>query len=341
MNTSYEPLIVLGVFFLIFSLVLNNTLLEYLKFQPSQKAKLQIRWNISKKPTLGGISFYIVFLISFVYTSHPMISLLLPLSIAFCFGLIDDYFVLSPFFKLLGQSSVALLIGKEHAIHLVESNFMNTVFTFFWIIGLMNAINMLDNMDGILASTVLIILLIALMIRPEESSLELNFYIASIIGALISFLLFNWQPAKMYMGDSGSQFLGAFLAWISIQYFWNFREVGVEGLQGKQFLIPILSFIIPLIDTSTVIFFRMQQGISPFVGGKDHLTHHLVYAGFSERQTVVLLTMITIISGMIIFFIEESVGTNQWRNVCSIIVVIYILLVWLLLQIMYEKGSKS
>ena len=341
MNTSYEPLIVLGVFFLIFSLVLNNTLLKYLKFQAPQKPKLQIRWNISKKPTLGGISFYILFLIAFVYSSHPTISLLVPLSIAFGFGLIDDYFVLSPFIKLLGQSSVALLIGNEYTIYLVESNVVNTVFTFFWIIGLMNAINMLDNMDGILASTVLIILLIALIIRPEESSLELNFYIACIMGGLISFLFFNWQPAKMYMGDSGSQFLGAFLAWISIQYFWNFREVGVEGLQGKQFLIPILSFIIPLIDTSTVIFFRMQQGISPFVGGKDHLTHHLVYAGFSERQTVVLLSMISLLSGMIIFFMEDIVRTNQWRNVCSIIVVIYILLVWLFLQIMYEKGGKK
>lgn len=341
MNTSYEPLIVLGVFFLIFSLVLNNTLLKYLKFQAPKKSKLQTRWNISKKPTLGGISFYIVFLIVFVYTSHPMFSLLLPLSIAFGFGLIDDYFFLSPFLKLLGQSSVALLIGNEHTIHLVESNIVNTIFTFFWIIGLMNAINMLDNMDGILASTVLIILLIALIIRSEESSLELNFYIASIIGALISFLFFNWQPAKMYMGDSGSQFLGAFLAWISIQYFWGFREEGIEGFQGRQILVPVLAFIIPLIDTSTVIFFRLKRGISPFVGGKDHLTHHLVYAGFSERQTVLLLGMISLLSGMIIFFIEDIVATNQWVSQCSWIIAVYIGLVWMMLQIFYEKGIKS
>ncbi|MBB6005163.1 glycosyltransferase family 4 protein [Arcicella rosea] len=341
MNTSNKPLIILGAFCCIFSFVLNGTLLKYLKIQTPKKANSQIRWSISKQPTLGGISFYLSFLIMFFYTSQPSYSLLLPLTLAFGIGLIDDYFVLSPFFKLLGQLLIALLIVKEHCIYLVDNNVVNTVFTFFWIIGLMNAINMLDNMDGILASTVLIILLVALIIRPEASSLELNFYIVYIVGALISFLYFNWQPAKMYMGDSGSQFLGAFLAWISIQYFWIFRDESIEGFQIKQFLVPVLAFIIPIIDTSTVIYFRIKKGISPFIGGKDHLTHHLVYAGFSERQAVILLSIISLFSGMIIFFIEDIVGTNQWRNVCSIIVAIYILLVWLLLQIMYEKGEAK
>ena len=345
MNTSDNPLIILGAFCCIFSFVLNGTLLKYLKIQTPKKANSQIRWSISKQPTLGGISFYLSFLIMFFYTSQPSYSLLLPLTLAFGIGLIDDYFVLPPFLKLLGQLVIALLIVKEHCIYLVDNNVVNTVFTFFWIIGLMNAINMLDNMDGILASTVLIILLIALIIRPETSSLELNFYIASIIGALISFLFFNWQPAKMYMGDSGSQFLGAFLAWISIQYFWNFREAEVEGFQGsfqiKQFLVPVLAFIIPIIDTSTVIFFRIKKEISPFVGGKDHLTHHLVYAGFSERKAVILLSIISLFSGMIIFFIEDVIATNQWIPQCSWVVIVYLGFVWMTLQILYEKGLKS
>ncbi len=336
-----EQLLILGSFCCFFSLVLNVALLKYLKFETPAKANSQIRWSISKKPTLGGISFYLSFLIMFFYTSQNSYSLLLPLTLAFGVGLIDDFLVLPPFLKLVGQIIIALLMCYEQSIYLVNNDVFNRVFTFFWIIGLMNAINMLDNMDGILASTVLIILLTALAIRHLSSSIELNYYIVYILGALISFLAFNWQPSKMYMGDSGSQFLGAFLAWVSIHYFWVFRDESTEGFQIKQFIVPLLAFIIPIMDTSTVIFFRLKKGISPFVGGKDHLTHHLVYAGFSERQAVILLSIISIFSGMIIFFIEDIIQTHQWISFCSWVIMFYWLFVWTIVQILYEKGLKS
>jgi UDP-GlcNAc:undecaprenyl-phosphate/decaprenyl-phosphate GlcNAc-1-phosphate transferase len=341
MKTPYELSIYAVTASLLISFIINKYLLKYGAFKHQSKENIGKRWAEVGKPTVGGFTLYVVFLLNLYFVEDSLKYLLFPLSIAFVLGLVDDYFNLAALFKFVGQAMVAcLLINHGDSIHILESNFFNVTFTFFWIIGLMNAINMLDNMDGILASTVLIILLIALIIRPEESSFELNLHIVCIMGALISFLYFNWQPAKMYMGDSGSQFLGAFLAWISIQYFWNFREAGVEGFQGKQFLVPILSFIVPLIDTSTVIFFRMQQGISPFVGGKDHLAHHLVYAGFSEKKAVKILSIVSILSGLIVFFIADAVGTNMWISTNTYLLIAYWLIVWVILQVLYDKGMK-
>jgi hypothetical protein len=84
----------------------------------------------------------------------------------------------------------------------------------------------------------------------------------------------------------------------------------------------------------------MQQGISPFIGGKDHLAHHLVYAGFSEKKAVKILSIVSILSGLIVFFIADAVGTNMWISTNTYLVIAYWLIVWVILQVLYDKGMK-
>lgn len=158
----------------------------------------------------------------------------------------------------------------------------------------MNSINMLDNMDAVTILTsisILIGILVTYFAGIYESSLFLIFFITGITGSFISFLIYNWNPAKMYMGDNGSQFIGVVLAFIGIYFFWN--SLPIEelnyGYNTRQFVLIALAFVVPISDTTTVTINRILRGKSPFIGGKDHTTHHLFYLGLSVKQVGLLL----------------------------------------------------
>lgn len=343
MKTPLELFIVAFVIPFLISLLINKCLLKFPFLEPQPSQHLENRWAIQPKPITGGFSMFIIFALNLFWLDRSWHYLVLPLTFAFTWGLVDDFFKMSALVKFIGQAAVAsLFIFNENQIHLVESDTFNKCFTFFWIVGMMNATNMLDNMDGVLASVTIVILFTFLLVMMEQQytkMYEMRFVI-SMIAAVGGFLYFNWNPAKIYMGDSGSQFLGALLAWLSIRYFWVFRNEDLEGFQIKQILVPVLAFTVPLIDTSTVIFHRLRKRISPFVGGKDHLAHHLVFAGYSEKKAAKILTVVSMLSGLIVFFIGDAVDTYMWVPINTYLVIVYWLIVWVILQILYDKGAN-
>jgi UDP-GlcNAc:undecaprenyl-phosphate GlcNAc-1-phosphate transferase len=129
------------------------------------------------------------------------------------------------------------------------------------------------------------------------------------LASLISFLYYNWHPSKMYMGDNGSQFLGALLAIIGIQVFWNSPNTTSHPTL-YPFMLILMAFIIPISDTTTVTINRLMRGQSPFVGGRDHTTHHLSYFGLKERTiawTLMLTNLFFVgLTIAIIFFSDKS-----------------------------------
>src|SRR4029079_12727964 len=134
-----------------------------------------------------------------------------------------------------------------------------------------------------------------------------------VLGALIGFLKFNWSPSKIFMGDTGSQFLGVFLASTSMLFLWQFNEGNQGILQVKPFVLPALFFIIPIIDTTTVTVRRLLRGQSPFVGGKDHITHHFAYLGLKEPSIVLLLLGTTLISfPLALMLIKNPLSWNYY-----------------------------
>ncbi|MDZ7898039.1 MAG: MraY family glycosyltransferase [Arcicella sp.] len=219
---------------------------------------------------------------------------------------------------------------------------VNHWFTVTWVVGMMNSINMLDNMDGIVSSVSLVSLGLALMIIFSSGSQNLMdiILITAVAGALIGFLFFNWNPAKIYMGDTGSQFLGAFLSWVSIQYFWQFRDFSAGGIQVKQFLIPALAFIVPLIDTVTVTLRRLARGVSPFVGGRDHTTHHLAYLGIKDKNVVRIMIGISIVSALIAINILPVLNSSEWHWSFSLATIIYYLIIFFGMQYFYEVAKQ-
>lgn len=327
----------------IFSLLVNYILLRFAQtLGIRNRDEKQVRWNPKEKPSLGGISFYVVFLFSFIFTLQmpgqsqgfnlPIIGILVAATLAFLMGLADDAFNTQPLLKFLTQVFCALiLIFSGHSISVFENAFVNYLLTVLWVVGIMNSINMLDNMDGI--TTLVSILICFFMVAVNVSLLNTNSYSTvlnlGVLGALCGFLVYNFHPSKMFMGDTGSQFLGLFLAVMGINNCWNYSNpTPLAAFPFLNLVIVGLVFLLPLTDTITVVINRLRAGHSPFVGGKDHTTHHLFFKGLTEKRIAIL------------FFFSGAVGVAfAWRLVISFswslfyAAVFYIFLVFIILYL--------
>jgi UDP-GlcNAc:undecaprenyl-phosphate/decaprenyl-phosphate GlcNAc-1-phosphate transferase len=348
MNTT----LTLSLFFIISVFVSYMTNLFFLKYAHtfgSNKGGAQLRWASAPKPPVGGMSFYAVFVVIITvlffkgasFSGQSLFSLLLPVTVGFGVGLADDSYNTPPSVKFIGQFTTAiLLLSFGNVIHISDSTVFNYCFTTIWVVGMMNSINMLDNMDGIVSSVSIVALLACLVLMgysSQNGSAEFLMMLTT-IGGLVGFLFVNWSPAKVYMGDTGSQFLGAFLAWISIRYCWNIRDMQAGGIQISQFLVPTLVFAVSLMDTVTVTVRRIMQKRSPFVGGRDHTTHHLAYLGLSDPSVVILLTCFAIVSA---FMACCMVVFSNWSANTILFVMAYLLFTFTMLQRYYDMAKAK
>jgi UDP-GlcNAc:undecaprenyl-phosphate GlcNAc-1-phosphate transferase len=333
-----------------FSIVINKLLLKFSKNLGMRNLdkKEEIRWSSVRKPALGGISFFLCFLISFAMlgiiphednTVLPLIGIAGASTLGFLLGLADDAYNTNPLVKIFGQITCAfILIVTGIVLPVTRSEPINFIFTIVWVIGMMNSINMLDNMDGV--STSISISIILGMISYEFYTGNINvvftIILVGVLGGLIGFLFYNWNPSSMYMGDTGSMFLGVLLAGSSIWFVWHERDLYGGTFQIKQFVIPMLLFIVPLIDTMTVTVRRLMRKQSPFVGGKDHITHHLVYLGLKERTVAMVLIVVSLTSIPLMLFIKN----NYWTILTTVLAFGYFALLFFTMQILYNKGAK-
>lgn len=298
-----------------------------------------IRWGSMSKPAVGGLSFYIVFLLSLatysiffnnnetLYNSQFM-GFIMAMAIGFLIGLADDAYNTKPVLKFLAQVSCAFsFIFTGTYIDLFDNMILNYLLTIFWVVGIMNSINMLDNMDSITATVSLGIIISAMVVITMSNDIN-NLYLASIIGlsaGLLGFLYFNWHPSKMYMGDTGSQFLGVFLAGIGIMFFWNNPYHITESLPIKKILTVAIAFLLPLVDTTVVVVNRVSKGKSPFIGGKDHTTHSLAYLGLKDNMVSWVYAGISLISVILVYVLNFLITT--WDILYTVIFAGYFLIV--------------
>lgn len=312
-----------------------------------------VRWASQTKPTIGGFSLFILFLLSvssyyllpFKNDELPpreLFALLGSVSIGFVVGLVDDSFHMPPMFKFVGQLLCAvLMIVMGVYISASDSFVLNALLTLFWVVGIMNAINMLDNMDGIAATVSAGIICCAITILYLQGNFT-GFYTIVFIGvlaALLGFLFFNWYPSKMYMGDSGSQFLGAMLAFAGILFIWQFKPASETGFYLPQFLLPAIIFAMPIIDTTTVFMYRIARKQSPFTGGRDHTTHHLAYCGLSDKQVALIFTLISAASVIATLVMVKRFDANP--HSFPIVALIYLCVLFVAMQFFYRMGKKQ
>lgn len=276
-----------------------------------------VRFASQTKPIFGGFIF-LTGCISGIIT-HYIISddikyiyYLIPLSIAFIAGLADDLKNTPPGFKLVTQIITGLafyqagLMPQYFGITIVD-----LTICVIWTVTLMNSLNMLDNMDSITSSTSLIVLLATIsgsaIFGNTFHSLSLAVALAV---SLIIFLYANWHPAKMYMGDNGSQLIGASVAIVTLQAF--SPETTLTSDRTQAILGLVVALIIPLTDTATVSFNRIMDGKSPFVGDKNHITHNLYYLGIPIRSIAYIFILLTIITNAAAWCIAKKYFTSVY-----------------------------
>jgi len=309
------------------------------------------RWSSNWKPNIGGTAFFILYLTSQLHfllklgtnASDSILSGMIAVTVGYLLGLADDHYRIRPLVKLIfqGACSTILILGGV-CIHFFDYPIADWLLTYIWIVGLMNSINMLDNMDGITASVSLAIFIWAILFISNINTLFfIEFQTLYVISStMIGFLILNFFPAKIFMGDKGSQLLGIYLSYISIQYFWNVNQfIGKNSGWFQQGIVPILLFLIPILDTSFVTIKRISQGTSPAVGGKDHTTHHWYYCGLSQRQIAILYFILTITSGFLAYGSVFIIKT--WQIYYSIFYVFYVALITIFFLWAYQNGAKN
>jgi len=337
-------LIYSGLFFavLVFSLLIDSLFMRFAHtLGIREKNEMLVRWSSSSKPAFGGISFFILFLVCFtlhgvlfpsegIAALRPeLLGLLAATSLGFLMGLADDAYNTKPLLKFLVQVGCGIiLVASGTCIDLFESQWANVALTIFWVVGMMNSINMLDNMDGI-TTLVSIAILVAGVVAMLVTDRMDPVYMVLIVGTMASlsgFLFFNWHPSRMYMGDTGSQFLGVFLAFVGIRFFWNAASPSGDWEPMRQVLIPLVVFLLPIVDTTVVSINRIARGHSPFVGGRDHTTHHLGYLGLSDGQVALTFMGLSLVNVFLTFVMFRFI--EDWRNLHTAIFVSYALVVF-------------
>ena len=365
MNNYDYTLLLYAEFFVcvaLFGIVINTILLKFSKtLGIRDKENTMVRWSSISKPALGGITFFMAYLFSAggygilfdhneLFKNHEIITMNGALCLAFIMGLADDAYDTKPWLKFFVQLTCALALilgslklgdGQNFVIKIFETDILNYIITILWIIGIMNSINMLDNMDGITTITTIFILITTLIFIAFENGFE-SFDFMIIIGvlaSLFSFLFYNWSPAKIYMGDSGSQFLGLLVAIVGIKYFWNSTIfTSNEVIHSKQILIVLLVFILPIVDTTSVFINRISRKQSPFIGGKDHTTHHLSFLGFNNTQVIFIFAGIAFLSSLISIILFRFI--DGWTFTQFVIYSIYFLAIFITLYLTTQQNKE-
>lgn len=349
MNSILVFLLIAG-----FSLGLNYTLIQFSRQlgTVSLRNDGQERWDNSKKPIIGGISFFICFLLTCIialYFTDMAIAkqqdFLLILTVAtmgFMLGLVDDALTTKPLLKFSGQFLIGIILAfGGYQIHLFKTPLLDIPLTIFWAVGCLNSINMLDNMDGITGSVSLSIfasIFGVIYLTKDFGSFE-HFLLIGLMGTLIGFLILNWNPSKLYMGDTGSQFLGAILALLGIKFLWNLPSPSGELVFTRQLLVAVLVFLAPIIDSTFVFVARIRRGQSPFIGGRDHTTHHLAFMGFSVKIIPLFYIAVTVFSSVLVY--TSFIISEHWSHLFTFLFLLYISAVYLLFYISYEIGLKA
>ena len=237
---------------------------------------------------------------------------LIPALILGLMGLVDDIKSLPALPRLVVQTlvaiAVAILMLQHDLIGMPIGNpFLDSIVNVVWIIVVCNSINFLDNLDGGAAGTIAVSTLGIGIIAAQQGQELVTALSVVTCGATIGFLMWNKSPAKIYMGDAGALFLGFLLATLTLRL-----DPGISPRINSIAILPIL-IAVPILDTCIAVFSRIQRGISPFTGGKDHLSHRLARKGFSRRNSAYWLWGIQasfVAIALIVYLFDRNIGTT-------------------------------
>ena len=227
-------------------------------------------------------------------------------------GLIDDLRNLEPLPRLIVQTVVGVfatlfLISQDVIGSPLDNSFFNFLVCLIWIVAICNSINFFDNLDGGAAGSVAVSTLGIAIIAADQGQELVTALSVVTCGATVGFLMWNKSPAKIFMGDAGALFLGVLVAVLTIRL-----DPGITPLFNSLAILPML-LAVPILDTCIAVFSRLRRGISPFTGGKDHLSHRLMRKGFSKRGSAYGLWGMQasfVAIALVVYFLSDTLGTT-------------------------------
>ncbi len=258
-------------------------------------------------PLLGGTAIYGAFIAALLlfgnrFGLNELVSILVGASLMSFLGLWDDRRSLSPFLKLAGQvlaASILVISGVQIGTFRWEA--LNVIVTLGWVVVITNSMNLLDNMDGLSGGVGAVAAIYFLLLAAINDQFLVGALSAALVGASIGFLVYNFNPASIFMGDAGSLFLGFTLAAVGIKLRFP------EGIEIVTWMVPVMIMGLPLFDTTLVIISRLRRNLNPLTTpGKDHVSHRLVALGYTRREAVLICYLICAGLGVIALFITQA-----------------------------------
>lgn len=291
-------------------------------------------------PRLGGLAIFLSFLINYMIFGQPttqMLSIIIASFIIILFGIVDDINPLKARYKLIGQLIASIIIVFYGGIVLKDAYIFNYYLDFgglapyvtiFFILACINIINLIDGLDGLaggISSIYFLTIAIMAILTNRIGGLDIILSII-MLGATLGFLVFNFPPASIFMGDTGSQFLGFMIAIISL--------LGFKNITFKSFLIPLIILAIPIFDTLFAILRRTLKGEPIGSPDKEHFHHQLLKLKFSTKTSIVLIYLINLAFAAVSIFI--TIGDNKIASYIYIALIVLLLFVVIRTDILFE-----
>lgn len=314
------------VFSMIVSLILTPIVIAV-----SKKLDIVDRPNFRKihtKPIsmLGGSAILLSFFIG-IWLGAPIEReikpLLLGAIVIYLVGLIDDLYDLKPILKLLGQIAAALIV-VFYGVTIdfisipigptIHFGWLSIPITIFWIVAITNAINLIDGLDGLAAGVSTIALVTIAFIAILQGNIFIIMICSVLIGSLLGFLVFNFHPAKIFLGDSGALLLGFIIGFLSL--------LGFKNITFISLFFPIVILAVPFIDTLFAMIRRVKQGQHIMQADKSHLHHKLLDLGYTHRQTVMLIYAMAIMFSVVSVILYLSQPWGMFLTIVLIVITI-------------------
>jgi UDP-GlcNAc:undecaprenyl-phosphate GlcNAc-1-phosphate transferase len=300
-----------------------------------KKLSLKYRFLISKEISLvGGLALAIAFIfatlcgiLSLGVPSREIFGIIIASFLMLVFGVIDDWHELSVATKFSVQIiATTLLIFFGIRTQIVYLGYhLNTIITFIWVLAITNAFNHLDIMDGVAATSALIVSMAFLVISFLNGDVKTIILLLALMGAVLSFLIYNLPPARLYMGNAGSHFLGFVLAAIAL-------VISYAPLERKIALIsPLLILGFPIYDTFFLVLMRLTKKKHPFKKSNDHLVLRLLAKGYTKKKALSMMLCLNL------FFVFLGVLVSQVSNLWGILIITVVILISLGLAIKMSK----
>src|SRR5512136_1541947 len=258
-------------------------------------------------PLLGGAAIVAASLLTLLllrdrFEIQQLGSMLLGATLMALMGFYDDRWGLRPILKLLGQvAAAAILIASGVKVTALPEEWMNLTVTLVWVVGLTNSLNLLDNMDGLSSGVAAVCASFFVVMAALSGQIYVGALAAALLGSTAGFLAYNFNPASIFMGDTGSLFLGFMLAAIGIKLRFP------DNVPFVTWMVPILVLGMPIFDTTLVFISRLRRGQNPLTTpGRDHVSHRLVALGFTTREAVMTHYLISGAYGMMAILITEA-----------------------------------